>query len=185
LLLCLRNVHNSGVRLAALAMALLTYGSVGAPARASDSDGVPELHVMLTGWPMVLVRDAIVGALDRVEDTGCQRIFTDFRDARGRQLAANLSATGMNAKEFLAALRFVNGDDLNQCDAYPARVAVTQPHSRVIYICASHFAARFPGRRTGSEVIILHEMLHSLGLGENPPTSAEITKMVAQRCDPN
>jgi hypothetical protein len=30
--------------------------------------------------------------------------------------------------------------------------------------------------------MIIHEILHSLGLGENPPSSDEITKQVAARC---
>jgi hypothetical protein len=30
--------------------------------------------------------------------------------------------------------------------------------------------------------VIIHEMLHSLGLGENPPSSKEITLRVMQRC---
>jgi hypothetical protein len=29
---------------------------------------------------------------------------------------------------------------------------------------------------------VLHEALHTLGLGENPPDSFEITRRVGQRC---
>jgi len=29
---------------------------------------------------------------------------------------------------------------------------------------------------------MIHEALHTLGLGENPPTSAEITERVLARC---
>jgi len=29
---------------------------------------------------------------------------------------------------------------------------------------------------------IIHEMLHTLGLGENPPSSREITQRVNERC---
>ena len=32
------------------------------------------------------------------------------------------------------------------------------------------------------EAVIIHETLHSLGLGENPPTSDEITWRVFSRC---
>jgi hypothetical protein len=28
----------------------------------------------------------------------------------------------------------------------------------------------------------IHEMLHTLGLGENPPTTSEITRRVEMRC---
>jgi len=30
--------------------------------------------------------------------------------------------------------------------------------------------------------VVIHEMLHALGLGENPPTSEEITRQVVKRC---
>ena len=33
-----------------------------------------------------------------------------------------------------------------------------------------------------AEALVIHEMLHTLGLGENPPTSTEITKRVEGRC---
>jgi len=33
-----------------------------------------------------------------------------------------------------------------------------------------------------AEAVIIHETLHSLGLGENPPTSDEITWRVFSRC---
>ena len=34
----------------------------------------------------------------------------------------------------------------------------------------------------GGEILLIHELLHSLGLGENPPTSAQITNTVMARC---
>jgi hypothetical protein len=30
--------------------------------------------------------------------------------------------------------------------------------------------------------MVIHEFLHSLGLGENPPSNVEITKQVLTRC---
>jgi hypothetical protein len=33
-----------------------------------------------------------------------------------------------------------------------------------------------------SEFMVIHEMLHTLGLGENPPSSFEITEQVRRRC---
>jgi hypothetical protein len=33
-----------------------------------------------------------------------------------------------------------------------------------------------------AEFMIIHEMLHTLCLGENPPTSFEITEQVMKRC---
>jgi hypothetical protein len=36
--------------------------------------------------------------------------------------------------------------------------------------------------RVHRENALIHEMLHTLGLGENPPSSPEITKRVNERC---
>ena len=33
-----------------------------------------------------------------------------------------------------------------------------------------------------SEVVIIHELLHALGLGENPPTESGITHQIFARC---
>jgi hypothetical protein len=35
---------------------------------------------------------------------------------------------------------------------------------------------------TLAEAMVIHEMLHTLGLGENPPTTFEITDRVMARC---
>ena len=36
--------------------------------------------------------------------------------------------------------------------------------------------------RQTAEIIVIHEFLHTLGLGENPPTSEAITAQIALRC---
>jgi len=33
-----------------------------------------------------------------------------------------------------------------------------------------------------AESLVIHEVLHTLGLGENPPASVEITRRVEARC---
>ena len=35
-----------------------------------------------------------------------------------------------------------------------------------------------------AEVYVIHEMLHTLGLGETPPSSQEITQRVKRECAP-
>jgi hypothetical protein len=46
-------------------------------------------------------------------------------------------------------------------------------------VCGTGFATR---GRTFRENALIHEMLHTLGLRENPPSSAEISRRVAERC---
>jgi hypothetical protein len=63
-----------------------------------------------------------------------------------------------------------------------ACAAFTSPGNGTIAICTRAFfevLARDPVRM---EAILIHEALHSLGLGENPPSSAEITRRVLERC---
>jgi TolB-like protein/DNA-binding winged helix-turn-helix (wHTH) protein/Tfp pilus assembly protein PilF len=57
--------------------------------------------------------------------------------------------------------------------------AFTTPGSRVIFVCGPQFMRAFP---TLAEEVVIHEVLHSLGLGENPPSSREITAQVRERC---
>lgn len=53
---------------------------------------------------------------------------------------------------------------------------------RVIYVCGTRFAERFARKTEGGEILLIHELLHTLGLGENPPTTEEITRQVRARC---
>jgi hypothetical protein len=72
----------------------------------------------------------------------------------------------------------VEGDRERQCRTKDI-AAFTQTGSRVIYVCSSRFTMQpIPN----GVVIVIHEMLHALGLGEHPPTSAEITKRIGERC---
>ena len=77
---------------------------------------------------------------------------------------------------------FVNGDDSAQCQRKEETVAFTEPGSRVIHVCARRFAKEFTHRPEKGEILIIHELLHSLGLDENPPTATQITDQVSFRC---
>jgi hypothetical protein len=60
--------------------------------------------------------------------------------------------------------------------------AFTTPGSRVVYVCAAQLKDAVDRNLARAEAVVIHEMLHSLGLGENPPTSSEITARVQARC---
>jgi hypothetical protein len=57
--------------------------------------------------------------------------------------------------------------------------AVTSPMSLVVYVCGASFRAQTLGLR---ENTLIHEMLHTLRLLENPPTAQEISRQVWRRC---
>ena len=72
---------------------------------------------------------------------------------------------------------------------HPARIdapkegwSLTVVESRVIQVCGRTFARA--GLENAFEVrtAIVHELLHSLGLGENPPPPRYITSRVKQLC---
>ena len=83
-------------------------------------------------------------------------------------------------------MRVPSGDhadgDAARCSADQRMVAYTAPGNRVIWICGERFADRFASSARRGAVLLIHELLHTLGLGENPPSSAAITDAVARRC---
>ena len=129
----------------------------------------------------VYVQRTVEGAAIRLADPACQDVLDDFTDGAGQRLSATLRASGRNAVAAFALLRFVNDRDSPQCRG-GANLAFTQVGSRVIRVCGRSFKRRFLGNQDTTEVIMIHEFLHTLGLGENPPTSQAITKQVALRC---
>ena len=58
---------------------------------------------------------------------------------------------------------------------------MTLPGSKVVYVCPEQFrkVSRQPRK---AQATVIHELLHTLGLGENPPSSREITRRVIERC---
>jgi hypothetical protein len=125
---------------------------------------------------------AILGALRRLARPECQQLFADFADGSGNALLANLEVRGTTAADYFAGLYFAEGDDSAQCHIDETTAAFTTPHSRVIHVCGTRFADRFARKTMGGEILLIHELLHALGLGENPPTSAQITRLVWARC---
>lgn len=142
----------------------------------------PLLHIFLTGKPRMVVKDSVEGAIRRLGRPTCQQVFTDFVDPAGHPLSVALEAWGKNPPEALAALYFVEGDGSKQCRADETTAAFTARGNRVIYVCGTRFADRFALKTTGGEILLIHELLHALGLGENPPSSARITETVWNRC---
>ena len=166
---------------AALALVFWLAHGFSTAVRCAGADP-PDFHVFLSGKERMVVNTAIAGAVRRLANPECQRLFTDFVDRAGHTLSANLEALGKTPAEHLAELYFVAGDTTNQCRLDETNAAFTTPHSRVIYMCSARFADRFARKTAGGEILIIHELLHTLGLGENPPTSAQITRAVMNRC---
>ena len=164
-------------------MAIAVLVGVGRTAVAQDpapADPARRSHIALTGMARMTVTRALHGAMRRLSTPECQRLFEDFTDQSGRALVTNLAATE-SAANVLAALYFVDGDDTVQCRTDRIVAAFTTPGSHVIHVCGQRFNQFTVMSRSG-EILLIHELLHSLGLGENPPTSARITAAVMNRC---
>jgi hypothetical protein len=61
-------------------------------------------------------------------------------------------------------------------------LAVTEPGRRVVRVCRGRL--EWTWQQNPRHVIagLIHEALHTLGLGESRPSSADITSLVLERC---
>ncbi|HEX9687795.1 MAG TPA: hypothetical protein VGB47_01835 [Thermoanaerobaculia bacterium] len=128
-----------------------------------------------------LVSRAVRDARAKLSEAGCSLVFGDFRDARGRTLQENLDSSGRTGAAYLEWLTFYDGFGKTRCEER-GTLASTSPGSRVVYICSPQFMERQRRDPGLTAALIIHEELHSLGLGENPPSSQAITAQVIARC---
>lgn len=138
-------------------------------------------HIFLAGKAHMTVHDALQGAIRRLALPACRDIVGDFSDEEGRPLTMNIATAGRTLGDFLADLYFVDGDDTPQCRGNDVVAAFTAPGSRVIHVCGERFT-HFAANTKRGEILLIHELLHALGVGENPPSSSYITQAVMNHC---
>ncbi len=134
--------------------------------------------ILVTGLAALDITAALRGALRKLENPACQEVLGDFTDSEGRPLRENLASA--TPAEYLAHLQIHDGEipkGSRRC-ASPGAAAFTSGGAAV-FVCGTSFASR---GRSFRENALIHEMLHTLGLRENPPSSAEISRRVAERC---
>jgi hypothetical protein len=128
------------------------------------------------------VQRALLSARRRLGDASCRRVLSDFDSAvERRSLGDVLESRGRTAEGHLDSLVFKDGSGRPRC-ARPEILAFTSVGSGTVFVCARSFvrvAAQDPAL---AEIVLIHEALHTLGLGENPPTSVEITARIQERC---
>jgi hypothetical protein len=149
------------------------------PSSASVAESTARLRVPdpAIEWPL---RQAINGAHRRLEDPACQEVFSDFQALDGTVLSDVLADRQLTPQEHLGRLAFWDGSHFRQCQR-PGIAFITGPGYAIVYVCPSGFRrlSRDPGR---AQATVIHEVLHTLGMGENPPTPREITNRVLERC---
>ena len=142
-------------------------------------------EIPIRGWqdPKLLVafNDALEIASRKLESAECQQLFLDFQDRQGRKLDETLNRTGRTGGQYLEWLIFYNGAHESDC-AHSLVAASTIPGSRRVLICPGRFLQIYQDGPGYAAAVVIHEELHSLGLGENPPSSLQITERVLHRC---
>ena len=73
-------------------------------------------------------------------------------------------------------------DDSRHAACVDGVVAFTIPGSRVVRLCGNELKRIWQQDRHHVVAALIHELLHTLGLGENPPSSRAITQRVLARC---
>lgn len=126
------------------------------------------------------VRRALDLALAALAVPGCAQVYADFELPNGGTPQGELDRMGIGPEEFLETLVFTDGGREPVCRVGRAALAM-KPGTRLVFVCP-RFAEFQIGHARMSASIMIHESLHALGLGENPPASSEITARVERRC---
>ena len=127
------------------------------------------------------MRPSLEEALRRVSHSRCQELLTDFNDPKGRTLDLNLAQTGQGLPAYLGWVIFYDGRATPPCEDRRT-LAWTNPGSRAVLVCWDQFALEQRMNFGYTANTIIHETLHTLGLGETPPDPRAITAQVAARC---
>ncbi len=148
--------------------------------RTTTYDDWPNIHV-----EDVYTRDAATRALEGASRwlarPKCQTLFLEFKDERNLPLTARLGELDTDPEGYLRMVLFLDGAQSATCGRHGV-LAFTAQGSRVVYLCGRDFERA--SRRDVAEVqaTVIHELLHSLGLGENPPPARAITHRIQQLC---
>jgi hypothetical protein len=129
------------------------------------------------------VRRALDGAARRLRAPSCAEVFSSPRllDQEGRPLLAKLAAVQADGAGHLARLSFYDGSSARTCRRGDI-LAFTTVGASHVFICGPRFLAEWKQGPYRVELVVIHEVLHTLGLGENPPSSRAIDNVVRAYC---
>jgi hypothetical protein len=159
----------------------LVGGAFIAPNAAASADPAGGFRTLLPLPSTIAVHAALAGAARRLETPACRRVLTGYRDRSGRTLARVLEERATTAAAHLRLIVFADGVGQAPC-RNPDVVASTMPGSRVVYVCPARFEMLQGLNPARAEAVLIHELLHSLGLAEDAPTSRALTDRVQELC---
>jgi hypothetical protein len=109
------------------------------------------------------------------------QLFSEFHGTDGQPLGERLRQLQTTPVDYLRLVYFQDGEQHATCQRHGI-LAFTEVGSRVVYVCGRDFARAW--NREPREILatLIHEMLHSLGLGENPPKPRDISDRVQKLC---
>ncbi len=162
-----------------LLLTILALGAVAGAARAEGTEPTVANSRLRQPRDRALLAEAIRGAARRLGDPRCQDLLGELQDRSRRPLRAVLDAQGLSAPAFLGRLFFFDGTE-SGCRG--RRLAYTEAGSHVVFVCGKEFREMYLRNVSRAEVAVVHEALHCLGLGENPPTWQQINDRVEAAC---
>jgi hypothetical protein len=127
------------------------------------------------------VRHTVEGARARVATASCQGLLEEFKTPDGTSLKERLESDGSSLEARLQGLHFFDASELPACRS-SGIYAFTRPALGAVYVCTSRFTAARLQDPALAEAVVIHELLHTIGLGEYPPTPEHITARVKDRC---
>jgi hypothetical protein len=156
-----------------LAVVGMVSGSPMAVLCAEKTDALAAAHAGL-------LERALAGAARKLEQPRCRVLLEEFRDKRGRTLAENLVMWNRSASDYLRMVPFRDGSVHRPCTSGRSTL-FTVVGTFPVFVCPN-FRKEARDNPWAAENWVIHEMLHTLGLGEDPPSSREITQRVNERC---
>ena len=129
-------------------------------------------------WPLVHIPDpvarrvtiqALEAAFERLDSEQCRQILTDFPE-QDHLLTDTLFVLAVDIRTYLTMLVFI--DDSRNRYCVSGVIAFTVPGSRVVRVCVDELKATWTRNPEHTIASFIHEVLHTLGLGENPPSSS-------------
>jgi hypothetical protein len=171
-----------------LVLALLA--PAGAASSAAQEGGAASAPVVVTpAWTRLRIpdplgqlaaRSALDLAWERLGQAGCAGVASAFTDLAGHPLDDRLRALDVDLQTYLTMVIFIDGSRETPCRS--GVVAFTTPGGRVVRVCIDELKRTWQQDPERTVASFIHEMLHTLGLDENPPSSAEITRRVLAAC---
>src|SRR5262245_31336740 len=162
----------------ALSIALVLAPLAAVQPVTTSAPGHPRL-LSLTPAERQAVQWSLNIAAKQLRQAECLKVFAEFRLPDGSTPLHNLEQTGLSAEEFLASLEWESGALSGRCE--PGALLATTRQARRISVCPG-FAKIVASRPAFGATLLIHEQLHALGLGENPPLSTYITARVFHWC---